>query len=370
MIKLSVLGGSQMGAAEALVDGQSYLLGASDDNDLVLHDAGSARALLRPEGAHLAVTALSPGVAVNGAALDHGTSRVCELPLQLALGKLQLGIADGALKENSAGLAQTPPTRRRSRSAAWFVMCALLCSAMALYIDSAADAGDHDSSTRFRRERQELMVRWKDRGDAAVLWSEVSEQGHLRVTGTVADDATESRLRSEIGNSRLTAEISVVNLEKLNRELSAALRHPSGKLELALSEAGVLQLRVESAQWALAKRKVTSMRSLPSWVNRFHIVVSDVWVQGRDEPVVLHFDRNGPLDALSRTFDPDAIVLPSQLLEQLDSIRFFPQPTLVTRKRERIMTGAVLPNGVELLQIEPGSVTLGKNGLVRRQRLS
>jgi hypothetical protein len=375
MSELTVLNGKQAGARHSLQHGQSYLFGASEDDDFIFSEAGKARAMLRQEGDQITTTSLAGSVKLNGTVLPQGISQSAPLPCQLDLENTQLRLGVEAVNERLLGAAhvqaaQTQLHKPKSQHGVWLVLIAVLCCiSAALYVEATGEALSRDEHFAQMQARGKLMSRWQDRSDVSLTWKEPTKGGRMQLVGFVADNQTEANVRADIAKSGLSVDVKLQNFQAMSQEIQMAFKHGDKPANVRHESGGAFTLTIESDQWAFVKSKVSKFNILPEGLNQIDVIFSDVWMRSNGDALRLRYARSGPLDELGMAADLESLVLPLQTRKSLAAIQLRPTPALVTDKKERILQGAILSNGVELLEIQHDWITLTKNGMVRRQRL-
>lgn len=374
MSELTVLNGKQAGAKHLLPHGQSYLFGASEDDDFIFSEAGKARAMLRQEGDQITTTSLAGSVKLNGTVLPQGISQSAQLPCQLDLESTQLRLGAETVNERSPGAAHVQAAQKQKpkpQHGVWLMLIAVLCCiSAALYVEATGEAFSRGEHLAQMQARGKLMSRWQDRSDVSLTWNEPTKGGRMQLVGFVADNQTEASVRSDIAKSGLLVDVKLQNFQEMSHAIQTAFKHGDKLANVRHESGGAFTLTIDSEQWAFVKSKVSKFSILPEGLNQIDVIFSDVWMRSNGDALRLRYARSGPLDDLGMAVDLESLVLPLQTRKSLAAIQLRPTPALVTDKKERILQGAILSNGVELLEIQHDWITLTKNGMVRRQRLS
>jgi hypothetical protein len=369
MTSFVVLNGSQTGASHCLGATASYLFGSSEEDDFVFADAGKARVMARSEGSSLTLTALSGPIKVNGQALAQGSSVVAEMPVQLDLDALCLkfNAADTTSDAGPKSIQATAQAKPQGPRLVTVLCLAFAC--IALYFEYTASALDHDYQKQLQVKRSQLIARWENRADVNLIWGTVSSSGSMKVNGFVPNNTAEQELRTDVRQSGLLVDLGLTNYETLTQEASAMFQQGGELVKIAHVSSGSFVMNIESSHWPSVKKKMASLENMPEGIRQINVSFSDVWLRSSGQPLVLQFDRKGPMDELSRNVDLESIALPAVIKQSLAAVQLRPTPALVTHRKERILQGAVLANGVELLAIDKDWITMARNGIVRRQRL-
>jgi hypothetical protein len=384
LITIKAKNGSQKDVCVTLADGRSHLIGSDPEDDLIFRDAGDARVLVRHESLGDVLTGLSPGVRLNGQPVPPGASQPLPMPAQLVLNGLELVLTSdedatltSTLTSVPAAIGDVPPAPGGPALAApkrrlFGLMCLLLvvCMGVSLTLHYLASDEDRARALVTQPDPGALQARWERADGVWLYWSIPKGPGQIKAHGVVMDRATEQRLRQDARTAGVAVVFNLTIIEDWSKELQVRLQLPH-PVNLRHEGRGIFVLTIEGDKWPALHAQLIQTDFWRGGVRELKVVFYDAWHQAGGDRLALRYNLQGAMDDISR-LPPTAlegIRMPEQTRRSIAMVQANPVPALVTNKRERIMEGAILANGVELLSVEKAWVTVARGGIVRRQRL-